>query len=54
METLSTPKCSSCGHAHKDLPVTQYVSPIVMGDEVFTHVAQCPETWEPIYIKERK
>jgi len=46
-------RCSSCGQEHAHLHVTEFVSPPMIGDTEYPLVAQCPETWEAIYIREK-
>lgn len=51
---ITTNHCTSCGQEHKDLRVTKFVSPPMIGGEEYPFVTQCPETGEPIYIREKK
>jgi len=58
-ETIVMPpvvRCSSCGKRHEGLKANTLKSPVIVGDttgsfDEMTHVFQCPETGEPVYVR---
>ena len=51
-------RCSSCGKKHEGLTANKLKTPAIVGDatgafDEMTHVFQCPETSESVYIKEK-